>query len=330
MKGATDARGSGLTILEEFPRSTVLVIGDVMLDEYVWGDVSRISPEAPVPVVDFRKRTHALGGAANAAGNIAALGGSSLLAGVVGADHEAELLERELTDAGIASHLVASNDRPTTIKTRIVSGSQQLLRIDREERVDVTIEAQSSLLAWAHEHLPAVDCLLISDYDKGVVTRELCHGLIDLATAKRKPVVVDPKGRDFSKYEGATVITPNLSELVVATESLAPYPRDVANRVASLRPLLVGTAFVVTRGAAGLSLFPPNGDPHHLPARPKAVFDVTGAGDTFVATLSLGLAGGATLEIAAQLANAAASLVVGKVGTSTISLSELKSELAAG
>jgi D-beta-D-heptose 7-phosphate kinase/D-beta-D-heptose 1-phosphate adenosyltransferase len=322
------SHGPEATVLERFADRAVLVIGDVMLDEYLWGDVHRISPEAPVPVVDYRRRTHHLGGAANAAANVTALGGSALLAGVVGMDHDAKVLGQVLMEAGIDAHLVTSEDRPTTLKTRVVADSQQLLRIDREERVGIAREAQSSLVEWARERLSGSQCLLISDYDKGVATLELCQSVIDLARGMGKPVVVDPKGRDYSKYHGATAITPNLAELAAATEALSPSLHDMDDRAAALRPVLDGTAFVVTRGAAGLSLFPPDGDPRHLPARPKTVFDVTGAGDTFAATLSLALAAGATLDVAARVANAAAGLVVGKVGTSTVGLDELRSELA--
>lgn len=318
-----------MSLLQDFANVSVLVIGDVMLDEYVWGDVQRISPEAPVPVVEFRTRSHVVGGAANAAANVASLSGHALLGGVVGPDIEADILRDELTKSHIDAHLVTDGDRPTTTKTRIIGGSQQILRIDREERNQIYHETESSLLEWAKGRLPSIDCVLISDYGKGVVTHGLCKGLMDLARTGKKPVVVDPKGRDYSKYMGATVVTPNVMEVRLAVEPVSFSSGDLEDDVSRLHSLLDGTSFLVTRGPEGVSLFRPDGSAMHIPARERNVFDVTGAGDTFAATVALALAAEATLEEAAALANTAAGLVVGKVGTGTVDLSELDSELGA-
>jgi D-glycero-beta-D-manno-heptose-7-phosphate kinase len=316
-----------MSILQDFANVSVLVIGDVMLDEYVWGDVQRISPEAPVPVVEFRTRSHVVGGAANAASNVASLSGHALLGGVVGPDIEADTLHTELAKSNIDSHLETDGARPTTSKTRIIAGSQQILRIDREERKEISHETEASLLAWTKERLSSIDSVLLSDYGKGVVTSRLCQGLMDLAREKNVPIVVDPKGRDYSKYIGATVVTPNVKEVRLAVEPVSFSSGELEDDVSRLHSLLNGTSFLVTRGHEGASLFRPDGSAIHIPARERNVFDVTGAGDTFAATVALSLAADATLEEAAALANTAAGLVVGKVGTGTVDLTELESGL---
>ena len=317
-------------VLQRFAAASVLVIGDVMLDEYIWGDVQRISPEAPVPVVEFRTSTRLVGGAANAAGNIVALGGRVLLAGVVGADREADELRRRLTEAHVAAHLLTIHDRPTTTKTRVMGGSQQILRIDREERRDLAGDIQSSLLEWVSEQMPSIDCLLFSDYGKGIGAPRFCGELIRLAKEMDKPVVVDPKGRDYSRYSGATVVTPNVREVHLAAEPLSLSSGELQDDVRTLHAVLGGASLLVTRGSDGVSLFRSGKQPFHVPARERLVFDVTGAGDTLAATVALCLASGASLEDSATLANAAGGIVVGKIGTGTLSSSELEHELSVG
>jgi rfaE bifunctional protein kinase chain/domain len=329
MMRASDGGSEMATLLEKFAVASILVIGDVMLDEYVWGDVQRISPEAPVPVVELANRTYVAGGAANAAANVAALGGRASLGAVVGPDAEADILRNELTKGHIDANLVTAEIRPTTTKTRVLGGSQQILRIDRETRDDIARETESALLEWAKRQLPSVDCLLVSDYGKGVLTRGLCRGLVDLASAEAKPVVVDPKGRDYSKYRGATVVTPNVTEVRLAIEPLSLSSGDLIEDVSQLRSLLPGSAFAVTRGPEGVILFQADGSVVTIGARARHVFDVTGAGDTFVAALALAIAVGATLEEAATLSNTAAGLAVGKVGTGIVDQTELASELSA-
>jgi D-beta-D-heptose 7-phosphate kinase/D-beta-D-heptose 1-phosphate adenosyltransferase len=316
-----------MSLLQDLAHVSVLVMGDVMLDEYVLGDVQRISPEAPVPIVEFRTRARAVGGAANAAANVASLSGRALLGGAVGADIEGDALRKELVTTHMDAYLVTDGNRPTTTKTRVIGGSQQILRVDREQRDPVSHETESSLLDWAKGRVASVDCVLISDYGKGVVTPDLCRGLMNLARAASKPVVVDPKGRDYSKYAGATVVTPNRMEVRMAVETLSLSFSDLQDDINTLQSLLHGTSFLVTRGPEGASLFRPDRSAVHIPARERSVFDVTGAGDTFAATLAVALAAQATLEEAAILANTAAGLVVGKVGTGTVSLSELQSEV---
>jgi D-beta-D-heptose 7-phosphate kinase/D-beta-D-heptose 1-phosphate adenosyltransferase len=316
-----------MNVIGQFSHVSVLVIGDVMLDEYVWGDVQRISPEAPVPVVEFRRRSCVVGGAGNAAANIVSLGGRALLGGVIGRDIEAEQLRDELMRIGIDAHLVSSSDRPTTTKSRIIGGSQQVLRIDREDQTPIAHETESSLLEWAEDRLSSVDGVLISDYGKGVLTHKVCQGLIDLARFSNKPVVVDPKGRDYSKYMGATVVTPNALELRLAVEPLSRASGALEDDVRRLQSVLHGTAVLVTRGPDGVSLFKPDASPLHVAARQRPVFDVTGAGDTLAATMALALATGAPIEQAATAANMAAGIVVGKVGTGTVDFGELDSEM---
>ncbi len=316
-----------MSLFHNFANASVLVMGDVMLDEYVRGDVRRISPEAPVPVVEFGTRSHVDGGAANAAANIASLKGRALLGGVVGDDIESDILREELLKSPIETHLVMLRDRPTTTKTRVIGGTQQILRIDREERKQISNDTEVLLLKWAKDHLLSIDCVLISDYGKGVVTQGLCHGLMKLARGENKPVVVDPKGRDYSKYVGATALTPNVMEVHLAVEPLSFSAGDLPEDVAKLHSVLQETCLLVTRGQEGVSVFRPHEPEVHIPARTRNVFDVTGAGDTFAAALALSLAAGATLEEAATNANIAAGIVVGKVGTCTVDLAELLSEI---
>jgi D-beta-D-heptose 7-phosphate kinase/D-beta-D-heptose 1-phosphate adenosyltransferase len=320
-------RSSGASVLESFGKVSVLVVGDVMLDEYVLGEVERISPEAPVPVVDFRTRRQVVGGAANAAANIISLTGKAYLGGVVGQDPEADALSTELARIGIDAHLVTDNARPTTMKTRLIGGAQQMLRVDRELRAPVPSQMETNLLVWAAERLSSATCVLISDYGKGVVTERTCRELIGMATAQNKPVVVDPKGRDYSKYDGATVVTPNALELRSAAEPLTLSSGGLQEDVTALRSVIHDTAFLVTSGSEGVTLFQSEGTALHIPARRRSVFDVTGAGDTFVATLALAIGAGASLAAAMIVANEAAGIVVGKVGKGTVDLDELRTWL---
>jgi len=315
-----------MSFLDEFVDRSVLLLGDVMLDEYLWGDVDRVSPEAPVPVLEFRSRTRSLGGAGNAAMNIVSLGGTAYLGAAVGSDAAADTMRDELESNRIEAHLVTCADRPTTTKTRLFGGSQQILRVDHEDRKPIPPDCEASLLDWMRGSLSSAGCALISDYDKGVATQSLCQGVIELARSASKPVVVDPKGRDYSRYAGATVVTPNLKELRIAVESLGFTHGDLEGDTARLLSVLVGTSVLVTRGAGGLSLFQPDEPPLHIAARVRNVYDVTGAGDTLAATLALALAAGATLEEAARVANVAAGIVVGRLGTATVDLAELTNE----
>ncbi len=301
-----------------------------MVDEYIWGSVSRLSPEAPVPVVEVKAESFRLGGASNVAANIQSLGGSAVLVGVVGSDLPGERLIQEIEAAGMKSDgVVIDRTRPTTIKTRVVAGSQQIVRFDRESIADLSKEAADRVLEMVTTQLADVDAVLISDYAKGVICKRIARQIISLARRCRKIVVVDPKVHHFSLYKGATVITPNHHE-ALAFARLPAWGQEDLLAVAGKELLqkLEVQAILVTRGEAGMSLFE-DGRATHIPAVTKEVYDVTGAGDTVLAALAMAMASGASLREAAFIANHAAGVVVGRAGTATISREELLTALKA-
>jgi rfaE bifunctional protein kinase chain/domain len=312
-------------VLPHFRGCPVLVAGDLMLDEFVWGGVSRISPEAPVPVVEVQRRTAVAGGAGNTAANVAALGGAPFLAGLVGDDPAGETVCGLLREKGVdVGPVVRDRGRPTATKTRVVAHGQQVVRIDQETPGAIEPDLEDALLARIGRVLPVVRGCVVSDYGKGVVTPRFAGELIARCRAAGVPVVVDPKGVDYHKYRGAAVVKPNQFE---AGKVLHRDLRDADAVQAAGRDLLdlLGgdTAVLVTQGSAGMTLFERGRPPVHVPAQAREVYDVTGAGDTVAGTLALALAGGATLEAACRLASAAAAVVVGKRGTATVSLDEL-------
>lgn len=313
--------------LGELRGATVLVVGDVMLDEYVWGEVHRISPEAPVPVVDIHERTARAGGAANAAAGVVALGGRALLAGVVGDDAPAEALLGALADTGVErAGLMAEPGRPTTTKVRVVAHAQQVVRADSESRNPLPDDLETGLINWVRDGMADADALLISDYGKGVVSDAVAKASIDAARELDKPVVVDSKGIHYSKYRGATVITPNVHDAEKAANVHIEGEEHLREAAKRLSDACGGAALLITRGAAGMTLFSVE-HPLHVPAEAQDVYDVTGAGDTVVAVLAVALGRGMALPDAVRLANAAAGIVVGKVGTSTVTLAELEERL---
>jgi D-beta-D-heptose 7-phosphate kinase/D-beta-D-heptose 1-phosphate adenosyltransferase len=314
------------SVLRAFPGKKVLVVGDVMVDEYIWGQVRRISPEAPVPVVEVQRRSYAPGGAANTAANIVALSGKVSLLGVVGRDHSADRLLDALRLRGVDTDgLIADDERPTTAKTRVIGHSQQVVRIDHEDVSTLPLAVENALLAAAEAALQTADACVLSDYAKGIVSPRFAEQFIRLVRTAGKPVVVDPKGTNFTKYRGATVVKPNLAEAGQVLNQTIAGMEQILAAGARLVEILGGSAVLLTRGAQGLSLFTPDAEPVHVSAEARDVYDVTGAGDTAVGTLALALAAQATLEQAARLANRAASIVVGKLGTATVSLPELLS-----
>jgi D-beta-D-heptose 7-phosphate kinase/D-beta-D-heptose 1-phosphate adenosyltransferase len=322
MKSAT-CRG----LAAAFRGRRVLVLGDVMLDEYIWGEVRRISPEAPVPVVEMSRRTYVPGGASNTAANVAALGGVPHLLGVVGGDAAADRLRDALARSGIdTTGLCVDAGRATTTKTRIVAHSQQVVRLDCEERAPLSPRLEDGLLRGAEARLPATDACLISDYGKGVVSERVAQQFIRLARLAGKPVVVDPKGADYRKYRGATLVKPNVHEAEALAKQHITDEESLQEVGRCLLENLGGSALLITRGPQGMSLFRQDERPVHVPTLARNVFDVTGAGDTVASTLALGLAAGGGLEESMHLANQAASIVVGKVGTATVTLDELVSE----
>jgi D-beta-D-heptose 7-phosphate kinase/D-beta-D-heptose 1-phosphate adenosyltransferase len=302
----------------------VVVLGDVMLDTYVWGDISRISPEAPVPVLEVVERTHQPGGAANAAAGVAALGGVVDLGGVVGTDAAAEALRGTLRSHGVSGEgVVVDGERPTTTKTRLIATNQQVVRVDEEDRVPLRDETAVELVEWARGRLADAHAALLSDYGKGTVTPSLASAFIMAAREVGIPVVVDPKGRDFAKYAGATVVTPNVRE---AREASRIHQADAAldDVAADLRRVLDGAALLVTRGAAGMSLYREGRPPEEIPALAREVYDVTGAGDTVAATLAAALGRGVELADAVGLAAAAAAVAIGHIGAARVTSDELR------
>jgi D-beta-D-heptose 7-phosphate kinase/D-beta-D-heptose 1-phosphate adenosyltransferase len=316
-------------VVRAFAGKRVVVAGDLMLDVYVTGDVRRISPEAPVPVLDVSESSARPGGAANAALNVAALGGRPLLVGVVGADADGDRLLALLEEAGLdVASVLRDPSRPTTCKTRVVARSQQIVRLDREVRRPTASELEARLGAALAAAVRAADACVLSDYDKGVLAGRLPAQAIAAAAAAARPVVVDPKGRDFTRYAGATVVTPNTHELEVATGHSADGDGAVVEAGAALLAELGGAALLVTRGAAGMTLLRTGAAPRHLSTAAQRVYDVTGAGDTVVSALALALAAGLPLEQAMEIANRAAGVAVSKMGTAIVTADELAAALA--
>jgi rfaE bifunctional protein kinase chain/domain len=296
----------------------ILVVGDVMLDRYWFGDVTRISPEAPVPVVKVERTEERPGGAANVARNCAALGAQVALLSVVGADEAGQSLARLMAGSGIDASLHEDAKLNTTVKLRVLGRQQQLLRIDFENAPDH--EVLRAKLAEFQQRVADSDVVILSDYGKGGLTH--ITEMIALARAAGKPVLVDPKGDDYTRYAGATLLTPNRSEMrqVVGRWS---NDADLTDKANSLRQKLGLDALLVTRSEEGMTLFANEGTSHE-PALAREVYDVSGAGDTVISTLAVMLASGCTLSAAMQLANVAAGVVVGKLGTATCSLDELR------
>lgn len=314
--------------LKRFSQVRLLVAGDYMLDEYIWGKVSRISPEAPVTVVDVERETRTLGGAGNVVNNLAALGAQVEVIGLVGEDGPAETLRQELARLQVeAGGLFTDPARRTTRKTRVYGGQQQVVRIDRETRTPAPENFTTTALKYLLARLPSLQAMILSDYAKGALSPEFLREAIRLAREKEVPVVVDPKGPDYSVYARATVITPNVKELAEAMgRPLAGWEERVA-AAEELRERLELEAVLVTEGAAGMTLVRAKGAQRLRARAPREVFDVSGAGDTVAAVLALGLASGFALIDAAALANLAAGVVVTKRGTAPILLSEMEGQL---
>lgn len=315
-------------ILAQFPQRKILVLGDIMVDEYIWGVVSRISPEAPVPVVEVEDENIRLGGAANVVANIRALRGQADLVGVAGGDSMAERLLHEIEQIGVKlDGIVVDRSRKTTIKTRVVAGSQHVVRFDRESTEDLDDGLGGRIQELVQDRLDHVDALVISDYGKGVINARLLEVVVPLARARGVVTVVDPKINHFDLYRQVSVLTPNHREAMAAWGRPIRGEADVAAAGRHLLDRLKVQAVLVTRGERGMSLYEGNGRVSQIPAVAKEVFDVTGAGDTVVGSMALALASRATMVEAAQVANHAAGVVVGKRGTATVSLTELKRSL---
>jgi D-beta-D-heptose 7-phosphate kinase/D-beta-D-heptose 1-phosphate adenosyltransferase len=318
-----------LTLAKDLRGVKTLVVGDVMLDRYWWGRAQRISPEAPVPVVHLRETTLAAGGAANVAANLAGLGAKPFLVGLIGADEAGGSLRQLLEAQGVeTSQLVTAENRPTTVKTRIVAQGQHVVRLDWEETAPLADLQAQEIAAQITRLLPAIDSVVISDYAKGLLTPTLLAEIIGAAQRAGRPVLVDPKGRDYRRYAGATLLTPNRAEAAQACGLDANDAQTVAQAGAQLLAGIDIGALLITQGENGMTLFRREQEPEHFPARARKVFDVTGAGDTVIATLALALGAGASLSRAAQMANIAGGLVVEQVGTTVLTNENLQRYLA--
>lgn len=315
-----------MKIPDSFENVNVLVVGDVMLDRYWWGEVTRISPEAPVPIVHLRSESLRLGGAANVAANIAGLGGKPILFGCVGDDREADELKQLLKSSGIdPNHLFTVPDRRTTVKTRVIAHSQQVTRIDHESAGEVSPETRAAMIERCLDAIPQVNAVAMSDYAKGVLHDDVLSAVISTAVKENIPVIVDPKGRDFSKYENATLVTPNRREAAIACNIDDGDRSTAMNAGQRLISELGLNAVLVTEGEDGMTLFESGSDPVHFSAMAREVYDVTGAGDTVLAALSVSVGSGRSFLESAKLANVAAGLIVERVGTSVITIDAIRS-----
>ncbi|MGB9588461.1 MAG: D-glycero-beta-D-manno-heptose-7-phosphate kinase [Armatimonadota bacterium] len=316
------------SILKLMEGQRVLVIGDVMLDEYVWGNVRRISPEAPVMVVEVERDSYTPGGAANVAKNIQTLGGKALLVGVIGNDEAGHTLSGSLHEMGVkTSGLVVDSSRPTTRKTRIIAHSQQVVRVDRESRRKPSNSATKRLISMVESIIGSVDIVVFSDYDKGMAGRSIVQAISQAAASHRKRVVVNPKPRNVKQFKSMSVISLNQSEAEAATGIPIKDEKSLHRAARRLMNATQPEALLITRGPHGMNLYASNGSVEIIPAHLVEVYDVAGAGDTVVSTLALALAAGASFEEAAVLANCAGGAVVRKVGVATVSRDEIASML---
>ena len=303
-------------IITQFKNKKILVVGDLILDRYLWGEVERISPEAPVPVVDIKKETFNPGGASNVAWNISQLGAEVFMSGVVGKDEPGKLITSLIEEKNIKPLIVLDRERPTTEKTRIIAVSQQLLRIDKEKRVNLSSSVSSELINQIKSVLKKIDAVIVSDYGKGVITK----ALMDFLKSTKIPVFVDPKPSNFLLYKNITTMTPNRKEAYECVKmDRDSTVEEVGKQI--MEHLGIDT-LLITLGAEGMALFEKE-TVTKIPAKAKKVFDVTGAGDTVISVLALSKISGASWKEAASLANYAAGYVVGEIGTATVSPEKL-------
>jgi len=315
-------------IIEKFTQKHILVIGDLILDHYVFGDVKRISPEAPVPVVHVKEDSFRLGGAANSCANICSLGAQVDIIGMVGRDENGKKLRDMLKEIGAnVDGLLYDSDRPTIIKTRVMAQHQQIVRIDREVKDAMDSNLKEQIISKTQSFLSKVDAVLLSDYDKGLLSKDVLKAILSLTKELDIPVVVDPKMRNFWYYKGATLITPNTKEASEAFGKEITDDTSLLEAGKSLLERLKLSALLITRGEHGMSLFESVDNAPakitHIPTVAREVFDVTGAGDTVAAVFTLALASEASMPNAAKIANCAAGIVVGELGTGSVTQGEL-------
>jgi D-beta-D-heptose 7-phosphate kinase/D-beta-D-heptose 1-phosphate adenosyltransferase len=321
----------GVEILNNFKKASVLVIGDIVMDHFIWGKVRRISPEAPVPVVEVNSESLMLGGAANVVNNIHSLGGKVLVCGVIGKDDMGKNIVHELRLKGIPSDgVIVEENRPTSVKTRVIAHSQQVVRFDREKKDKIHLDTMKLIIDYTKGKISSVDTVVISDYAKGIISEELVEEVINIAKRKGKPVAVDPKVSHFDYYKYATIVTPNNDEASQASGVDIESDSSLLRAGEVLLNKLGSDAVLITRGEHGMSLFENNGSITHIPTVAKEVYDVSGAGDTVIGTVALAMASNASFKEAAVISNFAAGIVVGKVGTATVAPKELKDAIEEG
>ena len=314
--------------IDRFKTIKAMVIGDLMIDEYLWGSVDRISPEAPVPVVAVERENHALGGAGNVIHNLVAMGARVVAIGTAGNGRAGRMIFEKLDALGIATDgIVSEKDRPTTRKTRVIAANQQVLRIDKEIKKNITSATLEKLAAIIEKKLADVNLIILSDYDKGLITKKLVQKVIRLARPYKILILADPKSLDFSKYENVSVLTPNKKEASLAANIDIKTDTDLYAAGRKLMAQVHLEKLLITCGKDGMVLFEAGKQPYTIASRARQVYDVSGAGDTVISLLGLGLALGADFRQSAALANTAAGIVVGKLGTATASIKELKQAL---
>jgi D-beta-D-heptose 7-phosphate kinase/D-beta-D-heptose 1-phosphate adenosyltransferase len=312
-------------LLGSFNGKRIAVVGDLMLDRYYWGSVHRVSPEAPVPVVEVDTESVRFGGAANVANNIQALGGRAYLVGLVGDDHPGSMFRKMLTDQGLETGgIVVDPGRPTTIKTRVIAAGQHVVRIDNESKQDCPGTLSAKLIDAVRENIGSLDGVIIEDYNKGVVTGDVIHAVIDAAVKAGKPVTVDPKFNNFFEYRNVTVFKPNRREVEEAVGGKLKTIADVERAGKGLLASLNARNVLLTRGEEGMSLFQSDGTVTHLPTTAEVVQDVSGAGDTVISTLTMALVAGGGITESCVLANCAGGVVVGAVGIVPILPAQLR------
>ncbi len=305
------------SILMTFKEKKVMVIGDIMLDHYIYGSVDRISPEAPVPVLEVNKEEYRLGGSGNVADNLRSLGASVKIIGLVGADSAGDEIMKLLQAKGIdTTGILTSETRPTTLKTRIIAHQQQIVRIDKEEHSDISEELENQVLEIVKYHLPEVDAIIIEDYNKGLLTKQLIESIICFGNEAGKLIAVDPKFKNFFDYRNCSIFKPNFAELQKNLGVLIESEEQFQQAVSALQNKIEAKYLVITRGEKGLNIFSNENDMISIPTFAREIYDVSGAGDTVISTLTLGLIAGCDIETAATIANHAAGVVCGKMGTS--------------
>ena len=315
-------------IISKFKDVKILIVGDLILDEFVWGDSSRISPEAPVPVVLVERESFMPGGAANVANNISALGGRVYIVGVIGKDERGQILEKLLRDKDVDTEgVISDSERPTTLKTRVVARHQQVVRIDHENSLSINDGVNRGIIDYVKDKIDEMDGIIIEDYGKGVITPKFLKEIIPLAKKHDKIIIVDPKEEHFSYYKGVTAITPNRREAEIAT-GIKAVDNEALNKIGRrlIEQYKLKVA-LITLGEHGMRLFERSGKITHIPTVAQEVFDVSGAGDTVIAAFTLALGARAKMIEAAHISNFAAGIVVGKVGVATTSPSELKARI---